>query len=182
MPSLRRPFVLGGFDEVLPAGPYSVETEGELMAAISFPVYRRDSTLIHLHGNAGIAGLTQTLTIDPKTLDEAIERDHLSAGKWSNNMSDKSLKAATLLLREQEKRRATSDYLRLREAEQEKTTRLRALRLAKEAADRAAADEAATAKTATKNPGSKHREGGAGDRQINKTKGANLSDRGLKHA
>jgi len=55
-------------------------------------------------------------------------------------MSDKSARVAALLAREQEKGRAMSDYLQLRKAEQEKTTRLRALRLAKKAADRAAAD------------------------------------------
>lgn len=41
----RRPFVLGGFDEVLPAGAYNVETDEELLEGISFPAYRRDLVL-----------------------------------------------------------------------------------------------------------------------------------------
>jgi hypothetical protein len=45
----RRPFVLGGFDEVVPAGAYSVETDEELLEGISFPAYRRILTLIQLH-------------------------------------------------------------------------------------------------------------------------------------
>lgn len=72
-------------------------------------------------------------------------------------MSDASSKAAIYLSRKQEEDRARSDYRRLREAEQEKTVRLRALRLAKEAADRGAADEAAAAKAAAKKPSSKRR-------------------------
>jgi len=68
-------------------------------------------------------------------------------------MSDSSSKAAIYLSRKQEEDRARSDYRRLREAEQEKTVRLRALRLAKEAADR----EAAAAKAAAKKPASKRR-------------------------
>ncbi len=47
--TFRRPFVLGGFDEVLPAGAYSVETDEELLEGISFPAYRRILTLIQLH-------------------------------------------------------------------------------------------------------------------------------------
>ena len=77
-------------------------------------------------------------------------------------MSDGSSKAAAHLARTQEYQRATSDYARLRKAEQEKTVRLRALRLAKEAADREAADEAAAAKAAAKKPTSKRRKASAG--------------------
>lgn len=70
-----RPFVLGGFDEVLPAGAYCVETDEELLEAISFPVYRRKLTLIHLHAKPGHPGLRQTLKIDPNELDAALKRD-----------------------------------------------------------------------------------------------------------
>ena len=37
--TFKRPFVLGGFDEVLPAGTYSVETDEMLLEGISFPAY-----------------------------------------------------------------------------------------------------------------------------------------------
>ena len=85
-------------------------------------------------------------------------------------MSDGSSKAAAHLARTQEYQRATSDYERLRKAEQEKTVRLRALRLAKEAADRGAADEAAAAKAAAKKkPASRRRRAVAARLPIDKT-------------
>ncbi len=73
--TFRRPFVLGGLDEVLPAGAYSVETDEELLEGISFPAYRRILTVIHLHARSGHPGLTRALTIDPNELDAALERD-----------------------------------------------------------------------------------------------------------
>jgi hypothetical protein len=73
--TFRRPFVLGGFDEVLPAGAYSVETDEELLEGISFAAYRRILTVIHLHSRSGHPGLTRALTIDPNELDAALERD-----------------------------------------------------------------------------------------------------------
>ena len=88
-------------------------------------------------------------------------------------MGNGSSKAAVQLSRTQDYQRATSDYARLRKAEQEKTVRLRALRLAKEAADREAADEAAdeaaAAKVAAKKPASKRRKAVAARLPIDKT-------------
>jgi hypothetical protein len=60
--TFRKPFVLGGFDEVLPAGAYSVETDEELLEGISFPAYRRILTVIHLRAKSDNPGLTRTLT------------------------------------------------------------------------------------------------------------------------
>ncbi len=51
--SSRRSFVLGGFDEVLPAGAYIVETDEELLEGISFPAYRRKLTPINLPAKSG---------------------------------------------------------------------------------------------------------------------------------
>lgn len=70
--TFKRPFSLPGVGKELPAGAYSVETDEELLEGVSFPVYRRIATLIHLHAHAG---LTQTLTIDPMELDTAMARD-----------------------------------------------------------------------------------------------------------
>ena len=111
-----------------------------------------------------------------------IKRDQVPAERWSTNMRDKSSRAAPLLFQAQEKRRATSDYQRRREAEQEKTARLRALRRAKEAADRAAADEAMAAKIINNKPSSMHCEAGVRDSQFDKTEEKNLLDRELRHA
>jgi len=77
--TFRRPFVLGGFDEVLPAGAYSVETDEELLEGISFPAYRRILTLIRLHAKPGHPGLTQTLTVDANEFDAALLRDQAHA-------------------------------------------------------------------------------------------------------
>ncbi len=73
--TFKRPFVLGGFDEVLPAGAYSVETDEELLDSVSFPAYRRTLTVMRLHPKPTHPGLTQTLTIDPNELDAALKRD-----------------------------------------------------------------------------------------------------------
>jgi len=75
--TFTRSFVLGGFDEVLPAGTYTVETDEELLEGISFPAYRRILTLIRLHPRPG---LTQTLTIDPNELNAALMRDQAPLG------------------------------------------------------------------------------------------------------
>lgn len=73
--TFRRPFILSGLDEVLPAGSYEVETEEELLGAISFPAYRRTVSIIHLHQELRDPGRINTLTINPKELDAAINRD-----------------------------------------------------------------------------------------------------------
>lgn len=77
--TFRRPFVLSGFDEELPAGAYSVETEEELLEGISFPAYRRVLVLIHLHPKPGHPGVSQTLSIDPNDVDAALKRDQALA-------------------------------------------------------------------------------------------------------
>ena len=41
-----QPFLLKGIDRVLPPGAYRVVTDEELIEGISFPVYRRVSTMI----------------------------------------------------------------------------------------------------------------------------------------
>jgi hypothetical protein len=41
-----KPFLLKGVDRLLPAGDYRVVTDEELIEALSFPVYRRVSTVV----------------------------------------------------------------------------------------------------------------------------------------
>ena len=77
--TFTNPFVLGGFDEVLPAGVYSVETDEELLEGISFPAYRRILTVIHLHAEPNKPGLARTMTVDPNDLDAALQRDQAPA-------------------------------------------------------------------------------------------------------
>lgn len=67
----RRPFVLQGFDRVEPAGTYKVETEEESIDDVSFPVWKRLATVIHItHG-----GATEYVRIDPEDLRKALLRD-----------------------------------------------------------------------------------------------------------
>ena len=105
--TFRRPFVLGGFDKVLPAGAYSVETDEELLEGVSYPVYRRLLTLIRLHAKPGHPGLTHTLTIDPNELDAALKRDQaLAEVPVGRDASQKTLKGTTESRREGADRQA----------------------------------------------------------------------------
>jgi hypothetical protein len=69
------PCLLDEFDEVLPAGRYKVETDEELLEGLSFQAFRRTLSFLHLPATPGHQGLSRTLAIDPKALDEALERD-----------------------------------------------------------------------------------------------------------
>jgi hypothetical protein len=80
----RGPFVLGPFDEELPAGAYHVETDEELLQGISFPVYRRISAQIDLPPEPNHPGRRQTLIIDPEDLEAALKRDQAAVEENSN--------------------------------------------------------------------------------------------------
>ncbi|GLR82999.1 hypothetical protein [Azospirillum oryzae] len=74
--TFTRPFELSGMDGVQPAGSYVVETDEELIDSLSFPVYRRTATWIHLphvdgRSNGG-SGMAQTALIDPDELDRIL--------------------------------------------------------------------------------------------------------------
>ena len=68
------PFELKGVDRVLPPGNYRVVTEEELIQELSFPVYRRISTVIFVPLSAYNASI-EMATIDPRHLQEALDRD-----------------------------------------------------------------------------------------------------------
>jgi hypothetical protein len=70
-----RPFQLAGFDELQPAGTYTVETEEELLQALSFTAWRRLYTVIRLPRSAGDPMVERVVTIDPDALDVAIALD-----------------------------------------------------------------------------------------------------------
>jgi len=77
--TFRKPFALAGFDEKLPAGTYEIETDEELLHGISFPVYRRTLTLLHLPTRPGRSTLSETVVIDANDLDAALKRDRTVA-------------------------------------------------------------------------------------------------------
>lgn len=75
--TFSRPFSLSGVDGVQPAGSYVVETDEELVDSLSFPVYRRTATWLHLprsngSSNGGIA-MSQTARIDPDELNRILK-------------------------------------------------------------------------------------------------------------
>jgi hypothetical protein len=73
MSAFARPFLLKGVDRVLPPGTYEIVTEEELIEGLSFPVYRRMSTVIFVPGQIGAS--IEMVSIDPLDLAAAHERD-----------------------------------------------------------------------------------------------------------
>jgi hypothetical protein len=70
----NKPFLLKGVDRMLPAGDYRVVTDEELIEGISFPVYKRVSTMIFVPSTHG-ASSVEMVTIDPLDLRGALDRD-----------------------------------------------------------------------------------------------------------
>ena len=69
-----RPFSLSGFDFPQPAGTYTVDTEEELLEALSFPAWKRIATTMQL----ARSGATEYVPVDPNELQEALKRDGAS--------------------------------------------------------------------------------------------------------
>jgi hypothetical protein len=70
-----RPFLLKGVDRMLPAGDYRVVTDEELIEGLSFPVYRRISTMIFVPAQSHPTSSVEMVTIDPIDLQAAQDRD-----------------------------------------------------------------------------------------------------------
>jgi hypothetical protein len=73
----HHPFELRGVDRTLPAGEYRVTTDEQLIAELSFPVYRRVSTVIFATGQSPSS--VEMVTIDPRDLEAAQDRDNAMA-------------------------------------------------------------------------------------------------------
>jgi hypothetical protein len=75
--TFRHPFSLKGVDRRLTPGQYEVVSDEELIEELSFPVYRRISTLIFLppHGSSS----AEMINIDPADLAAAQERDQATS-------------------------------------------------------------------------------------------------------
>ena len=73
--AFTRPFLLKGVDRVLPAGTYKIVMDEELIEELSFPVYRRVSTMIFVPSQFQPAASTEMVTVDPIDLQAAMEQD-----------------------------------------------------------------------------------------------------------
>jgi hypothetical protein len=71
--TFRRPFRLKGVDRMLPPADYRVVTDEELIEGLSFPAYRRISTMIFVPEPSGSA--VEMATVDPLDLEAALDRD-----------------------------------------------------------------------------------------------------------
>jgi len=69
------PFELKGVDRILPPGDYRVVTDEELIEGLSFPVYRRVSTMIFVPAQSHNASSVEMVAIDPRDLKAAQDRD-----------------------------------------------------------------------------------------------------------
>jgi hypothetical protein len=69
------PFFLKGVDRTLPPGEYQVVTDEELIDGLSFPVYRRISTIIFVPAQSHPASSVEMVTVDPLDLQAARDRD-----------------------------------------------------------------------------------------------------------
>ncbi|HYI82998.1 MAG TPA: hypothetical protein VEX11_07280 [Acetobacteraceae bacterium] len=70
----RRPFSLKGWAELQPAGAYAVDIEEELIERLSFPAYRRVSTMI-THQATRAGALVQAIPVDTRELAKAQAAD-----------------------------------------------------------------------------------------------------------
>jgi len=75
--TFKHPFSLKGVDRRLAPGQYEVVADEQLIEELSFPVYRRVSTLIFLppHGTSSI----EMVNVDPADLAAAHEQDRAAS-------------------------------------------------------------------------------------------------------
>ena len=73
--TFMHPFNLTGMDKMQPAGTYTVDTDEKLLEPLSFPAYRRISTLMRLPARSIGAMLTQIVETNPVELARALARD-----------------------------------------------------------------------------------------------------------
>ena len=70
-----QPFLLKGIDRVLPPGAYRVVTDEELIEWISFPAYRRVSTMMFVPSQSRHASSIEMVTSILSDLQAAQEKD-----------------------------------------------------------------------------------------------------------
>jgi hypothetical protein len=70
-----RPFTLAGVADEQPLGSYTLEVDEELLQNVSFPVYRRVSTMIRLPPRPDSTELGRVVYLDPLELAELLASD-----------------------------------------------------------------------------------------------------------
>jgi len=73
--TFKHPFKIEGLDGWQPAGSYVVDTEEELLEALSFPAWHRIHTSIRLRREPGGSITQQEVTIDPAVICAALTVD-----------------------------------------------------------------------------------------------------------
>jgi len=76
--TFRHPFAMAGLDGWQPAGSYVIETEEQLLQALSLPAWRRLHTAIRLPQRPGVSMIEQVVLIDPEAIEAALAADILA--------------------------------------------------------------------------------------------------------
>jgi hypothetical protein len=71
----KHPFNLQGIDRLLPAGPYQIVTDDEMIEGLSFPCYRRVATMIVVPSAASYTAAVEMVSISSVDLSDAQVRD-----------------------------------------------------------------------------------------------------------
>ena len=71
----KHPFNLQGIDRRLPAGPYEIVTDDEIIEGLSFPCYRRVATMIMVPGAHSHTATMEMVLISSVDLSDAELRD-----------------------------------------------------------------------------------------------------------
>jgi hypothetical protein len=80
--------MLRGVNRTLPAGDYPVVVDEELIESLSFPVYRRISTMIMLPDGPGKGAAIEMVTVEPDALKDAMDRDNAVARSHGGTGTD----------------------------------------------------------------------------------------------
>jgi hypothetical protein len=73
--TFHRPFTLSALEGAQPAGTYRLVTEQEQVPGLSFTVFRRTATLLHLPADPAPGRTRQVVSISPDELAEALRSD-----------------------------------------------------------------------------------------------------------
>jgi hypothetical protein len=75
--TFKNPFRLESFDRLQPAGTYRLVVDEEEILGLSFPAYRRRSTVLHVPACSSESNSRQAFPVDPKELEAALAADVL---------------------------------------------------------------------------------------------------------